>query len=95
MAVVTTAPEIVHVAGFCTCADQAIGVQDQCDVYSAMLETYRNWAIDGYARGAPSLLLTLSDRNVDADQDGATTPLRNALVSRRSKRALSRLHGRA
>ena len=37
----------ILVDGNCTRAGQAIGVQDQCDVYSALLDTYMDKALAG------------------------------------------------
>jgi len=43
---------LVTVDENCTRAGQAIGVQDQCDVYSALLDTYMDKAINGDPRAA-------------------------------------------
>lgn len=42
----------ILVDGNCTRAGQAIGVQDQCDVYSALLDTYMDKALAGDPRAA-------------------------------------------
>ena len=54
---------LLLVDGNCTRAGQAIGVQDQCDVYSALLDTYLDRALDGDARAAFMVGLVYMDED--------------------------------
>ena len=54
-------PLLHPVDGNCTRAGQAIGMQDQCDVYGALLDTYMDKAIAGDARAAFMVALVYMD----------------------------------
>ena len=54
---------LIQIDGNCTRAGQAIGVQDQCDVYSALLDTYLDRAIEGDPRAAFMVGLVYMDED--------------------------------
>ena len=56
-------PLMASVDENCTRTGQAIGVQDQCDVYSALLDTYMDRAIDGDPRAAFMVGLVYMDED--------------------------------
>lgn len=56
-------PLLTPIDDNCTRSGQAIGAQDQCDVYSALLDTYMDKAINGDPRAAFMVGLVYMDED--------------------------------